>query len=63
MAKRAKGSLTATYAYLGGNAMSRDKKGRPVKDDSATQHEMQVAGQSSTDGEYTPYVYYEFDII
>jgi len=43
--------------------MSRDKKGRPVKDDSATQHEMQVAGQSSTDGEYTPYVYYEFDII
>ncbi len=47
--------------YLGGNALSRDKKGRVTKDDSVTSSEMQAAGHSG-DGEYTPYVYYEFEL-
>lgn len=46
--------------YLGGNAVSRDSKGRATKDDSAMSSEMQAAGHG--DSEYTPYVYYEFDI-
>lgn len=41
--------------------MSRDKKGRVTKDDSSVASEMQAAGHSG-DNDYTPYVYYEFDI-
>jgi len=53
--------LDSTYQHLGGNAMSRDNKGRITKDDSAVSSEIQAAGHTG-DGEYTPYVYYEFDI-
>lgn len=40
--------------------MTRDKKGRVTKDDSAVSSEMQAAGHGDT--EYTAYVYYEFDL-
>lgn len=39
--------------------MSRDKKGRPTKDDSNMQQEMAGFGDQS----YEPYVFYEFEII
>lgn len=59
-AKKAKGTLDTTYAYLGGNAFGRDSKGRVTKDDNATQSEMQAAGHMES--EYTPYVFYEFEL-
>lgn len=40
--------------------MSRDKKGNVVKEDSAVSTEMSAAGHEAG-GEYTPYVYYEFE--
>ena len=40
--------------------MSRDSKGRVTKDDSGMASDLQAAGQ--TDGEYTPYVFYSFEI-
>ncbi|KAI9722807.1 MAG: Vacuolar ATP synthase subunit C [Chrysothrix sp. TS-e1954] len=60
VSKKIKGTLDATYMHLAGNAVGRDSKGRVVKDDSSMQTEMQSAGQS--DGEYTPYVLYEFEM-
>lgn len=60
MAKKAKGNLDASYTYLGGNAVSRDKKGRMVKDDAAVGVDTAAAGHG--DGEYTPYVFYEFEL-
>ena len=48
--------------YLGGNAVSRDKRGRVTKDDSGIQSELQAAGHGEG-ADYTPYVYYEFEII
>lgn len=50
-----------SYNYLGGNAMSRDKKGKPTGDDSQMQQDMQQAGHHQ-DGEYTAYVYYELEV-
>jgi len=41
--------------------MSRDKKGRPTKDDSGMQQEM--AGAGISDQGYEPFVFYEFEII
>jgi len=41
--------------------MSRDKKGRVRKDDSAMAGQMQVAGHA--EAEYTAYVYYEFEVL
>lgn len=64
--KKAKTSLDSTYSYLGGNAFGRDNKGRVTKDDSALSSEMAAAGVGShggEGGEYTAYVYYEFEII
>lgn len=58
-AKKAKSSLDARFSDLGGNAMSKDKKGRVVKDDSSMQQEMAGFG----DQNYEPYVFYEFEII
>lgn len=58
-AKKAKASLDARFSDLGGNAMSKDKKGRPTKDDSTMQQEMAGFG----DQNYEPYVFYEFEII
>ncbi|KAK3051673.1 Vacuolar ATP synthase subunit C [Extremus antarcticus] len=60
-AKKAKGSLDARFADIGGNAMSRDKKGRPVKDDSSMQQDMAAVGLGMEN--YEPYVFYEFEIV
>jgi len=60
LAKKAKGNLDATYSHLGGNAMGRDKKGNPTKDDQSMQNDMQAAGQNGED--YSPYVFYEFQV-
>ena len=60
--KKAKASLDARFSDMGGNAMARDKKGRPVKDDSSMQQEMAGAGLGM-DGDYQPYVFYDFEII
>ena len=61
-AKKAKASLDARFSDLGGNAMSRDKKGRAVKDDATLQQEMAGAGLNAEQG-YEPYVFYEFELI
>jgi V-type H+-transporting ATPase subunit C len=42
--------------------MSRDKKGRPVKDDAGMQQEMATAGLGMDQG-YEPYVFYEFELV
>lgn len=47
---------------MGGNAMSRDKKGRPVKDDSNMQQEMAGAGFHENQA-YEPFVFYDFEIV
>ncbi|KAK3708930.1 Vacuolar ATP synthase subunit C [Vermiconidia calcicola] len=60
--KKAKASLDTRFSDMGGNAMARDKKGRPVKDDSSMQQEMAGAGLGM-DGDYQPYVFYDFEII
>ncbi|CAK3986468.1 probable H+-ATPase V1 subunit c, vacuolar [Lecanosticta acicola] len=61
-AKKAKASLDSRFSDLGGNALSKDKKGRPKQDDSHTQQEMAGAGLGGDTG-YEPYVFYEFEII
>ncbi|THC96357.1 hypothetical protein EYZ11_004172 [Aspergillus tanneri] len=53
-ADKAKRNLDEKYSYLAGNAFGRDKKGRVKRDDP---HEMQGDGA----GEYTAYVYYDFE--
>lgn len=58
-AKKVKGSLDDAYAYLGGNAMGRDKSGRIKKDDAGLTSEMAAVGMG--DDEYSPYVYYEVE--
>ncbi|KAK5114926.1 hypothetical protein LTR62_002085 [Meristemomyces frigidus] len=59
--KKAKAALEARFSDLGGNAMSRDKKGRAMKDDQATQQEM--AGLGGGDQGYEPFVFFEFEMI
>lgn len=63
LAKRIKQSLDSAYSYLGGNAFGRDKKGRVTKDDSDLSNDMAAAGHSGDGGNYSAYVYYEFEII
>ncbi|KAK3672647.1 Vacuolar ATP synthase subunit C [Recurvomyces mirabilis] len=58
--KKAKAGLDARFSELGGNAMSRDKKGRAKQDDSSMQQEM--AGFGGGEG-YEAYVFYQFEII
>ena len=60
--KRVRQGLDKEYAYLAGNAMSKDKKGRPTKDDSNLGADMQAAGQGSESSEYSPYVCYDLEI-
>lgn len=60
--KRVRTSLDSSYSYLAGNAFGRDKKGRVTKDDSAMSADMQAAGHTSDNGEYSAYVCYEFEI-
>ena len=59
-AKKIKSTLDSNYSYLGGNAFSRDKKGRVTKDD-GNLADMQMAAQTDS-ADYTAYVYYEFEI-
>ncbi|KAF2085198.1 vacuolar ATP synthase-like protein subunit C 1 [Saccharata proteae CBS 121410] len=64
LAKKAKSNLNTNYSYLGGNAFGRDKKGNvKQQDDSQVAQEMQAAGHGNNEQEYTPYVYYEFEIV
>ncbi len=60
--KRVRNSLDSSYSYLAGNAFGRDKKGRVTKDDSAMSADMQAAGHTGDNGEYSAYVCYEFEI-
>jgi len=60
--KKAKANLDARFGELGGNAISRDKKGKPVKDDANMQQEMGAAGFSADSG-FEAYVFYEFEIV
>lgn len=65
-AKKVKANLDAKYSFLGGNAFGRDNKGRVQKDDAALSSEMAAAGvgsQGGEGGEYTAYVYYEFEVV
>ena len=60
--KKAKGTLDARFQDLGGNAMTRDKKGRITQDDQGMQQEMASAGLGNQEG-YEPYVFYEFEVV
>ena len=59
--KKAKASLDTRFQDLGGNAMTRDKKGRVTQDDQNMQQEMASVGMGMNEG-YEPYVFYEFEI-
>ncbi|KAK5123083.1 hypothetical protein LTR85_003279 [Meristemomyces frigidus] len=61
-AKKAKASLDARFSDIGGNAMSKDKKGRPTKDDSSIAQDLASTGLGGDQG-YEPYVFYEFEIV
>lgn len=62
-AKKAKAALDERFGFLGGNAVGRDSKGRLVKDEGGIQEMAAgVAGLSLEEGEYSPYVYWEFTI-
>ncbi|PNS19900.1 hypothetical protein CAC42_7867 [Sphaceloma murrayae] len=56
LASKAKKNLDDNFSHLAGNAMGRDKKGRPVKDDL---QDVQV-GTGAED--YSAYVFYQFEI-
>ena len=59
--KKVKTALDTNYSYLGGNAVSRDKKGN-VAEDAALASEMAAAGLGSSASDYAAYVYYEIEI-
>ncbi|KAF2401460.1 vacuolar ATP synthase-like protein subunit C 1 [Trichodelitschia bisporula] len=59
-AKKVKSNLDNNYSSLGGNAFTRDKRGKVVADDQALTAEIQAATHGGD--EYTAYVYYEFEI-
>lgn len=61
-AKKAKQGLDSRFQDLGGNALSKDKKGRPKQDDSSMQQEMAASGFGGDQG-FEPYVFYEFEIV
>lgn len=64
VSKKAKTALDEKFGFLAGNAVGRDSKGRVVKDEGGLQEMAAgVAGLSIEDGEYSPYVYYEFNIV
>ncbi|KAF7186933.1 V-type proton ATPase subunit C [Pseudocercospora fuligena] len=60
--KKAKQALDSRFSDLGGNALAKDKKGRPKQDDSSMQQEMAASGFGGDQG-FEPYVFYEFEII
>lgn len=62
LSKKARYGLDQAYSYLAGNAMGKDKKGRPTKDDSTISSDMAAAGQGGDGGEYSAYVCYELEV-
>jgi V-type H+-transporting ATPase subunit C len=60
--KKARTGLDANFAYLAGNAFGKDKKGRPLKDDSSISADMQAAGQAGESAEYSAYVCYGLEL-
>ncbi|KAI6352370.1 hypothetical protein MCOR25_009441 [Pyricularia grisea] len=63
LVKKVKTSLDKSFSYLGGNAFGRDKQGKIKQDDAALTSEIAAAGVGFGEGnEYTPYVYYEFEL-
>lgn len=61
--KKARSNLDSSYSYLGGNALTRDKKGKATKDDANMSSDMAAAGvRQDGDGQYSAYVCYEFEI-
>ena len=63
LAKRARSFMDTKFSYLGGNAFSRDRKGKVTKDDSSMSADMQAAGHTGDGGDYSPYVCYEFEVV
>nr|POE47550.1 v-type proton atpase subunit c [Quercus suber] len=61
--KKAKASLDSRFSDLGGNALSKDKKGRPKKDDGNLSQEMAGAGLGGEAQGFEAYVFYEFEIV
>jgi V-type H+-transporting ATPase subunit C len=61
-AKKIRQDLDGKYAYLGGGAFGRDKRGKMVADEADIASEMAAAGLSTAGGEYTAYVYYEIEV-
>ncbi|KAF2156058.1 vacuolar ATP synthase-like protein subunit C 1 [Myriangium duriaei CBS 260.36] len=61
LAQKAKAKLDDNFSHLAGNALGRDKKGRPLKEDSSTMGDMQAAGHGMED--YNAYVFYQFEIV
>ena len=60
--KRVRQGLDKEYSYLAGNALGKDKKGRPTKDDANVDAGMQAVGQGGDGAEYSPYVCYGLEI-
>ncbi|KAI9735287.1 MAG: Vacuolar ATP synthase subunit C [Cirrosporium novae-zelandiae] len=58
-AKKVKSALDTNYSYLGGNAFTRDKKGR-ITNDNAGSSEMHM--QIGESGDYSAFVCYEFEV-
>ncbi|KAK2761547.1 Vacuolar ATP synthase subunit C [Arachnomyces sp. PD_36] len=59
-AVKAKKALDESFSYLAGNAFGRDKKGRVQRDDPGEMQQA-AAGGEGAGGEYTAFVYYEFE--
>ena len=60
--KRVRQGLDKEYSYLAGNAIGKDKKGRPMKDDANVDAGLQAAGQGGDGAEYSPYVCYGLEV-
>jgi V-type H+-transporting ATPase subunit C len=60
--KRVRQGLDKEYSYLAGNAIGKDKKGRPTKDDANVDAGLQAAGQGGDGAEYSPYVCYGLEV-
>ncbi|CAI4217092.1 unnamed protein product [Parascedosporium putredinis] len=59
--KRVKTTLDASFSYLGGNAVRKDKRGNTI-DEAVLASEIAAAGLGSATGDYTAYVYYELEV-
>jgi len=59
--KKTREALEARYAYLGGNAFGKDKKGKIQRKDDSSVSEFTSAAAGGE--EYTPFVEYEFKVV